>query len=113
MTTELHKLSVRALRQAIKFNKHGMQWGADLPRQNYLPPVLKNILLLPPTGNKKHEDIKLMHKSLIQHNSWQIKKQSEIWRNTVNLMQTLTFRLNINEWFKYEKGENLFNWSAL
>ena len=50
-----------------------------------------------------------MHRPLIQHNSWQIKKQSEIWRNTINLTQTLTFRLNINEWFKYEKGANLVN----
>ena len=33
------------------------------------------------------------------------KKQSEIcWRNTINLIQTSTFRLNINEWFKYEEG---------
>ena len=52
-----------------------------------------------------------MHKPLIQHNSWQIKKtkQSEIWRNTTKLIQALTFKLNINEWFKYEKGANLFN----
>ena len=76
-------------------------------------PQSSNVLLPPLTGNKKHEDVKLMHKSLIQRNSWQIKKRSEIWRNTVNLMQTLTFKLNINEWFKYEKGANPFNWSAL
>ena len=28
-------------------------------------------------------------------------------------MQTLTFRLNINECLKYQKSANLFNWSAL
>ena len=72
------------------------------------PPVLK--LFTPPlTGNKKHEDVKLIHKLLIQRNSWQIKKQSEIWRNTINLIKTLTFRLNMNEWFIYEKGANPFN----
>ena len=73
------------------------------PQQKYLLPVLKcfnlpsssKFLLPPPNGNKKNEDVKLTHKSLIQHNSWQIKEQSGIWRNTVNLMQTLTFRLSI------------------
>ena len=84
----------------------------NIPPQIGNPPVLKmltplpqssNFLLPPLTGNKKHEDVKLMHKPLIQHNSWQIKKQSETWRNTINLIQTLTFRLNINERFKYEK----------
>ena len=38
-----------------------------------LPPILK-LFTPPPTGNKKHEDVKLMYKSLILHNSWQIKK---------------------------------------
>ena len=45
------------------------------------PPVLKcfnsppssKFLLPSPTGNKKHEDVKLMHKSLVQHTSWQKK----------------------------------------
>ena len=77
------------------------------------PPQSSNFLRSPPTGNKKHEDVKLMHKPLIQHNSWKIKKQNESRKNTVNLIQTLTFRLNINEWFKYEKGANPFSWPAL
>ena len=29
----------------------------------------------PPAENKKHEDVKLMHKPLIQHKSCQIKKK--------------------------------------
>ena len=35
------------------------------------------------------------------------KKQSEILRNVINLIQTLTFRLNLNEWFKYERCKPL------
>ena len=31
----------------------------------------------------------------------------------MNLMQILTFRLDITEWSKYEKDENLYSWSAL
>ena len=29
--------------------------------------------------------------------------------NTINLIQTLTFRLSLTEWFKHEKGENFFS----
>ena len=47
------------------------------PKLVTLPPVLKflnphqssKFLLLPPTKNKKHEDVKLMHKAVIQLNS--------------------------------------------
>ena len=42
--------------------------------------------------------MKLMQKFLIQHNSSQIKKQSEIWRSTINLMQTLAFRITQYKW---------------
>ena len=60
------------------------------------------------------EDVELIqYDSSNMIHSWKIKKQSEIWGNTINPIQTSTYRLNINEWFKYEKGANLFNWSAL
>ena len=53
-----------------------------LPKKTVTPPSSKiiylpqssNFLLPPPTGNKKHEDVKLMHKPFIQHNCEQIKK---------------------------------------
>ena len=42
-----------------------------------LPPVLK-LITLPSDWKQKNEDVKLIHKPLIQHNSQQIKKQNEI-----------------------------------
>ena len=39
-------------------------------------PKFSNILLPPWTGNK--QDVKLMHKSLIEHNYQQIKKKKQI-----------------------------------
>ena len=55
----------------------------------FLTPTQSSNFLLPSsTGNKKHEDMKLMHKPLIQYNPWQIKKQSEIWRNIYNKPNT-------------------------
>ena len=89
-----------ACNEVLTPSKNHPQIGNPLPVLTFYSP--------PPAGNKKHEDVKLMHKPLIQHKSCQIKKQSEICRNTINLIQALTFRLDINEWFKYDKG-NLFN----
>ena len=100
------------------FTWHAMGYWPPIksnsPALKFSPPQSSNFLLpSTPTGNKRHGDATLKHKLLIQHNSWQMKKQSEIWRNTINLIETLTYRLNINKWFKYEKGANLFSWSAL
>ena len=58
-----------------------------------LPPVLK-LITLPSDWKQKNEDVKLIHKPLIQHNSQQIKKQNEIWKHIINLIYTLIFRLS-------------------
>ena len=55
------------------------------PQKTVTPPSSKiiylpqssNFLLPPPTGNKKHEDVKLIHKPFIQHNCEQIKKKTK------------------------------------
>ena len=70
--------------------------GMLTPQQKYPTPTSQTFYSPLRLETKNMKMWKLMHKSLIQQNSWQTKKQSEIWRNTVNLMQTLTFRLNIN-----------------
>ena len=44
----------------------------------FLTLQLSNVLLPTLTGNKKHENVKLMPKPLFQHNCQQIKKQNEI-----------------------------------
>ena len=49
-----------------------------LPVLKFFNPLVLKLFTPPLTGNKKHEDVKLIHKPLIQRNSWQIKKQSEI-----------------------------------
>ena len=66
----------------VLFTFCGMSWGTDpasktkttLPKKatsqskNFLILQLVNSLLSPLTVKKKHEDVKLMHKPLIQHN---------------------------------------------
>ena len=57
--------------------------AAKVPPKSVTPPSLNvfyppqqssnSLLLL--KQKQKHKDVKLMHKPLIQHNSWQIKKQ--------------------------------------
>ena len=67
------------------------------PNKNTHPPKKKlkkkkndnpsvKLLLPTTTRNKKHEDVKLMQKTLIQHNCQQIKK-NEIQRHTINLIK--------------------------
>ena len=56
-------------------NKNTPQKTITIPVLNFFnpPPVLK-LFTPPPTGNKKHEDVKLMHKPLIKQNCQQIKE---------------------------------------
>ena len=43
-----------------------------------IPPNLQTFLLPPKTGNKDHEDVKLMDKTLVQHICQQIKHQNKV-----------------------------------